>query len=1116
MIVTFVSQCQKKALAKTRQILDSFANRIGDNTWQTVITQEGLDAVQRLLRQNASKNTAVSCHRNRGYGGTELVWIVGNHRQFNHLGHVPVHRTQQVITVKEDDWIYLPLIRVLVALAALIHDWGKAMQRFQKKLDPKHSQKKALGDPLRHEWISCLLLQAFVSLTGNSDSDEAWLKQLQDASWSEETLIKKVQDAQTPLKDLPCAASMIAWLVLTHHRLPQAPESQIHTLAEDQTNALADVLRLITADFGYENLYADKNYAQQRQECFVFPNGVLRQSEPWLKQLRRWAKKCLDQLPLLQQAMDTGAWRAVLYQARLALMWGDHYYSSQEKDAHWPDRIALFANTELIEKAGEIKRDYKQRLDEHLVHVSKEALNMTRLLRLCQQLSQEQVAVAQVQALKKRSTLNKFAWQDKAVQSIKSWRTHLKPGASVAEQGMFVVNMASTGSGKTFANAKIMRALSFNGDSLRYVLALGLRTLTLQTGDEYRERVGLSKSELAVQIGSQAVLDLHQVSRRATEIEDHDELGGSESQESLFDGTLDYKGLLPEGPLATVLKTPKHQQLLYAPVLVCTIDHLMAATETRRGGRYILPSLRLMSSDLVIDEIDDFSGSDLIAIGRLIHLAGMLGRKIMISSATIPPDLAEGYFHAYREGWRIHQAFHGRHAEDLYAAWVDEFGTEIQAFLPTQTLSAPQQYAKAHHRFVTKRVKKLAKMPVRRRACIVPCDAQHLAQAYPDCENLQERYFACLQETIIEAHCQHHSLDERTQKRVSFGVVRMANVEPCIDFTRFLLQAPWMGSVAPRVMAYHARQVLLLRSEQEQHLDQVLKRKEKAGETPLVLLNPVVREHLDCTEAEDVIFILVTTPVEETGRDHDFDWAIIEPSSYRSIVQLAGRVLRHRELAITEPNIYLMQYNLRALRGNSPAYYHPGYESKANGLDTYDLQTLLQDVDIAQSIDAIPRIQKPEPLQPRQRLVDLEHFVMAQWLTQYTRTGPSCLQGWLNESWWLTAIPQKLQPFRQGEPQHFYRYVWEAEELVFKEQVTRQQWEPCASATLRQSEPLCAQERQRLWLVRDYEQALHRISEAKAISMREASMRYGEISLRKSLTQQQLSYSDQWGISTGR
>ncbi len=50
--------------------------------------------------------------------------------------------------------------------------------------------------------------------------------------------------------------------------------------------------------------------------------------------------------------------------------------------------------------------------------------------------------------------------------------------------------MASTGKGKTFANAKIMRALSQDEKSLRYILALGLRTLTLQTGDEYRQKSG--------------------------------------------------------------------------------------------------------------------------------------------------------------------------------------------------------------------------------------------------------------------------------------------------------------------------------------------------------------------------------------------------------------------------------------------------------------------------------------------------------------------------------------------------------------------------------------------------------------------------------------------------
>ena len=45
MMVTFVSQCEKKALNRSRRVLDAFAERIGDNTWQTVITQEGLLAV---------------------------------------------------------------------------------------------------------------------------------------------------------------------------------------------------------------------------------------------------------------------------------------------------------------------------------------------------------------------------------------------------------------------------------------------------------------------------------------------------------------------------------------------------------------------------------------------------------------------------------------------------------------------------------------------------------------------------------------------------------------------------------------------------------------------------------------------------------------------------------------------------------------------------------------------------------------------------------------------------------------------------------------------------------------------------------------------------------------
>lgn len=93
MMVTFVSQCDKKAIARSRRVLDAFADRIGDNTWQTVITQEGLLAVKKLLRKTATKNTAVSCHWIRSRARSELVWVVGNRNKFNHEGLVPVNTT---------------------------------------------------------------------------------------------------------------------------------------------------------------------------------------------------------------------------------------------------------------------------------------------------------------------------------------------------------------------------------------------------------------------------------------------------------------------------------------------------------------------------------------------------------------------------------------------------------------------------------------------------------------------------------------------------------------------------------------------------------------------------------------------------------------------------------------------------------------------------------------------------------------------------------------------------------------------------------------------------------------------------------------------------------------
>ncbi|MGD7033453.1 CRISPR-associated endonuclease Cas3'' [Methylotuvimicrobium buryatense] len=103
MMVTFICECEKKALNRTRRVLDAFANRIGSRTWQTVITEEGLQAVKKLLRKSATKNTAVACHWIRSRSRSELQWVVGNQYKFNDQGIVPVNYTNQLNVLKMDE-----------------------------------------------------------------------------------------------------------------------------------------------------------------------------------------------------------------------------------------------------------------------------------------------------------------------------------------------------------------------------------------------------------------------------------------------------------------------------------------------------------------------------------------------------------------------------------------------------------------------------------------------------------------------------------------------------------------------------------------------------------------------------------------------------------------------------------------------------------------------------------------------------------------------------------------------------------------------------------------------------------------------------------------------------
>ena len=607
----------------------------------------------------------------------------------------------------------------------------------------------------------------------------------------------------------------------------------------------------------------------------------------------------------------------------------------------------------------------------------------------------------------KRKSPESFSWQDKAVLKIEKWRNE-NSLEKEARFGFFAVNMASTGKGKTFGNAKIMRALSkmsISGYEMRYILALGLRTLTLQTGEEYRDKMKASKEDLAVLIGSQTILDLN---KKDISISD-EEVRGSESEEQLLEVEHDCDFHVDTWKqfkfLETVLKKEKDRDLLCAPLLVCTIDHLMGATETIRGGRYILPSLRLMSSDLVIDEIDDFGIEDLKAIGKLIHLSGMLGRKVMISSATIPPDMAKGFFRTYQEGWKLFAKSRGVSPE-LGCAWIDEFKTKVDKIIKTQ------DFFEDHDKFVNERTKNLKSQRAKRKAEIVHLDVKTEEDA------AEEDYFESVKKMAIQMHERHFEVDEASGKKVSFGVVRVANIRTCVKLTEYFLGCYWPTGLAIKTMAYHSRQILLMRNEQEKHLDDVLNRKKEAA-----FQNQVIREHLDGLKEENIFYVLVATPVEEIGRDHDFDWAIIEPSSARSIIQLSGRVLRHRQKIPSKPNVAIMQYNLKGhKKKKNPVFCRPGYESKDNPLASVDVEKVLDVNLLKNSIDAVPRIKRNgKNFDPKGNLVDLEHDVIQRALNNSDAKGVGNLEGWVSEDWWLTGLSGNFYRFRNDvarEGQH--------------------------------------------------------------------------------------------------
>ena len=999
MNVLIVSQCSGNTLKETRRILDQFAERRGDRTWQTSITKDGLDTLQRLLRKTARKNTAVACHWIRGIDHSELVWIVGDSRQFNSRGAVPTNVTKRDMLRYRDEnnWHTLQDIYLLSAFAGLLHDLGKSCNAFQDSLKSKGMSRNVY----RHEWISLRFFQAFV---GDSRNDTEWLKRMaypteeNDSRWTI-TLQRDGLDAEspTPFQYMPPLAQAIGWLIVSHHRMPNLPPRK----GADgfNTSVLAQIPGCITAEWNqpFQDLMVpkDKTYWQ-------FRHGAPMHTQAWKSRAARLALKLLNR----DHPESELGWLDnpfVMHLARLSLMLADHTYSSLPSNPRYgTTEYPLFANTDRA--TGELK----QRLDEHLLGVESICGQVAHALPV---LTTGLSGIVGHRRLRQRNSDERYRWQDKAAELAERVRDR------AAMQGAFVVNMASTGSGKTLANARIMYALADPERGMRCAFALGLRTLTYQTGKEYRERLTLNEDEVAIRIGNKAGIEL------AEHFIEMASATGSESTQSLLDEeeNLFFDGS-PEVPpiVERILKDPNTRALVLAPMLICTVDQLIPATESTRGGHQIAPMMRLISGDLVLDELDDYDIDDLSAIARLMHWAGMLGCRVLISSATLPPALVKGMFDAYREGRRQFQLNRGERLgemPDVCCIWIDEFGCTVDDSKDVES------FEEAHKKFVDKRRAKLNGSPARRKGHLI-----ELKSSNDDPHDPRKTFAHKTLLAAIELHNLHSSTDPRSGKQVSFGLVRMANIGPLFDVALAMLSDPDLippDNFRIHLCVYHSQHPLLVRSTIENRLDDALDRHTPNGVFEL----PDIRKRLDNFDDRNHLFIVLGSPITEVGRDHDYDWAIVEPSSMRSIIQIAGRVNRHRDKTITDPNLLIFDRNLRSIEvPGQPAYWRPGFENGDFRLTTHDLNKLLADEDLT-TIDARPRIvaRQEKELRPRERLVDLEHARLEramcrplprQLTARELRAGVSnsslgAYTWWVQQRSTLSAILQTEQRFRK-------------------------------------------------------------------------------------------------------
>jgi len=360
---------------------------------------------------------------------------------------------------------------------------------------------------------------------------------------------------------------------------------------------------------------------------------------------------------------------------------------------------------------------------------------------------------------------------------------------------------------------------------------------------------------------------------------------------------------------------------------------------------------RIISSDLVIDEIDSFAIEDLRGLARLVFLTGAAGRRVLVSSATVSATLCRYLFESYLRGYDQYRRIATEASDTVHTAWLTHVA-ELCGFNTFTLANGIDAAVEAYHsRQATacrKMITHLRTRPVVRKLDyldISDCEVKNDG-SMPE----EQAYLSVADRISAEINTLHdHFKVENDGRFLSVGLIRFSQTRHALQVFRRMLEKS-DPSVTKRVYVfYQAKLTDTNLGKVEKLLNRLLKRKHGPDEADPIWSAPEVKNLVRaCPGRTDFQLVIVSTPIEEVGRDHDFDWGILEPTSIWSMLQTPGRILRHRlhrTLENTDPaNIVALSHPMRALFSSEKSrlrpYSGPGPVKPGFGLSTNDARAI--------------------------------------------------------------------------------------------------------------------------------------------------------------------------------